>query len=183
LPVTRRSLGGTGARPAALDRPRILFVGINPGMTSGRVGHNFAGPGNAFWRLLHAARITPELIAAVDDARLADFGCALVNLCQRTTRAASELTRRELERGRDRLAGIVAERQPALVALVGVTLAPIVLGRDVEPGPGAKRRRFAGARVFVVPNPSGLNATFATFDAKLLWFEKLARASRRQRAR
>ncbi len=167
-----------GTPEILIDRPRILFVGINPGMTSGRVGHNFAGPGNTFWRLLHAARITPELIAAADDARLADFGCGLVNLCRRTTRTASELKRRELERGRDRLAGIVAERQPALLALVGVTLAPIVLGRDIEPGPGAKRRRFAGARVFVVPNPSGLNASFPTFDAKLVWFEKLARASR-----
>lgn len=154
-------------------RPRILFVGINPGMTSGRVGHHFAGPGNPFYRLLHEAELIPELIAAEDDQRLAEWGYALVNLVARPTRTAAELERPELERGKKRLLDTIREIRPQVVALVGVTLYPIVCGRSDEPGPGAKRELLAGARVFVLPNPSGLNATFPTFEAKLPWFQKL----------
>ena len=159
------------------DRPDVLFVGINPGLTSGRVGHHFAGPGNPFYRLLHAAGFTPIELAAADDQRLAEWRLALVNLCNRTTRTAAELTRAELVRGRRALEQKVRAMQPTLVALVGVTLYPIAIDApraERVPGPGEKPQRFAGARVFVLPNPSGLNASFPSFAAKLVWFEQLA---------
>ena len=159
------------------DHPRILFVGINPGRTSGRVGHHFAGAGNPFWRLLHAAGLVPVVLPAIEDQRLAEFGYALTNLCPRPTRTAAELTKTELARGVTRLRAKVAAMEPAVVALVGITLAPLVLGRDVEPGPGAKRARLAGARVFVLPNPSGLNASFPGFASKLRWFAELEKLS------
>lgn len=163
-------------RDITCDEPAILFVGINPGSTSGRVGHHFAGPGNAFWRLLHAARLTPFELRPDEDGRLPEFGLALVNMASRTTRTAAELTRAELVRGRDHLLAKVRTMQPAVVALVGVTLYPLLVGTKAakaSPGPGPKPELVEGARLFVVPNPSGLNATFPTFEAKLPWFRDL----------
>jgi TDG/mug DNA glycosylase family protein len=156
------------------DRPRLLLVGINPGLRSGALGHHFAGKGNPFWRLLHAAGLTPELLEAEDDTRLAEFGIALTNLCARPTRAASELTRDELERGRAALVRKCRTLQPQVVALVGVTLYAQVFGaRTGGGGPGPKPDRLAGAPVFVVPNPSGLNASFPGFAHKLIWYVRL----------
>jgi len=157
-------------------RPRILFVGINPGSTSGAVGHHFAGPGNPFWRLLHAAKLTPVALRADEDGRLPGYGLALCNLVTRTTRAASELSRAELQRGRTRLLRIIREIEPRVVALVGVTLYPVLCGTGAAkavPGAGPKPELVEGARLFVVPNPSGLNASYPSFDAKLVWFSAL----------
>jgi TDG/mug DNA glycosylase family protein len=157
--------------------PDILFVGINPGRASGTVGHHFAGPGNPFYRLLHAAKLTPVELVAADDQRLVEYHLALVNLCARPTKTAAELTRAELHAGRRALVKKVRAMQPRVVALVGITLYPIVFAgepkSELVPGPGAKPQRLEGARVFVVPNPSGLNASFPTFDAKLPWFQQL----------
>lgn len=163
-------------RDIACKNPAILFVGINPGATSGRVGHHFAGPGNTFWRLLHAAKLTPVELRPDEDARLPEFDLALVNMASRTTRTAAELTRAELVRGRGTLLAKVRTMQPAVVALVGVTLYPLLVGpkaAKASPGPGPKPELVEGARLFVVPNPSGLNATFPTFEAKLPWFRDL----------
>jgi TDG/mug DNA glycosylase family protein len=156
------------------DKPKILFVGINPGARSGKLGHHFAGKGNPFWRLLHAAGLTPVEIPAVEDHRLAEYGYALTNLAARPTRSASDLKKHELVRGRRQLLAKIEAMRPRVVALVGITLYPIVVERGATPGPGAKPERLAGARLFVVPNPSGLNASFPGFAAKLVWFEQLA---------
>ena len=83
-------------RDVVVERPRLLLVGINPGLRSGAVGHHFAGNGNPFWRLLHAAGLTPVAIAYEEDQRLAEFGIALTNLCPRATRTAAELTPTEI---------------------------------------------------------------------------------------
>jgi TDG/mug DNA glycosylase family protein len=114
------------------------------------------------------------VLKAVDDQRLAEFGHALVNLCARPTQLASELTSTELAAGRVALLKKIRAMQPAVVALVGVTLYPIVCGRGGPAGPGAKDDTLEGARVFVVPNPSGLNASFPTFADKAPWFVRLA---------
>jgi TDG/mug DNA glycosylase family protein len=155
-----------------VDRPRLLLVGINPGLRSGALRHHFAGRGNPFWRLLHAARLTPVLLDFSDDWRLAEFGIALTNLCPRTTRTAAELTRAEIVRGRATLARKIARWRPAVVAFVGVSLYAMFFGRSAG-GPGAKPDVISGARVFVVPNPSGLNASYPGFAHKLVWFKKL----------
>ena len=172
-------------RDVITKRPTILFVGINPGTTSGKVGHHFAGPGNPFWKLLHASGITPVELRAEEDQRLAEFGYALTNLVARTTKTAAELSRKELVRGRERLHEKVRAMKPHVIALVGVTLYPVVFGltgKLAAPGPGPKPERLEGARVFVVPNPSGLNASFPGFASKLVWFEQLARFARRIRS-
>ena len=156
-------------------RPRLMLVGINPGRRSGALGHHFAGNGNPFWRLLHASGLTPEPIDYLEDHRLAELGIALTNLCPRTTRTAAELRPEEIARGRATLARKIARWRPAVVAFVGVTLYRLALGRKAAgpPGPGPKPDRPSGARVFVVPNPSGLNASFPGFAHKLVWFRRL----------
>ncbi len=161
-------------RDVAPRRPRLLLVGINPGLRSGTVGHHFAGNGNPFWRLLHASGLTPVLLPYEEDRRLGEFGVALTNLCARTTRTAAELTQAEIAAGRSILARKIARWRPAVVAFVGVTLYGLYFGKAAStPGPGAKPETIAGARVFVVPNPSGLNASFPGFAHKLVWFERL----------
>jgi TDG/mug DNA glycosylase family protein len=160
-------------RDVVVSAPRLLLVGINPGLRSGAVGHHFAGNGNPFWRLLHAARLTPVLIDYAEDQRLAEFGIALTNLCPRTTRTAAELTRAEIARGHVVLERKIGAWRPAVVAFVGVSLYRTYFGVADGPGPGPKRERIAASRVFVVPNPSGLNASFPGFDSKLIWFKRL----------
>ena len=122
---------------------------------------------------MHKAGLTPVLLDFTQDRRLATFGIALTNLCPRTTRTAAELSRAEIARGRDALARKIARWRPAVVAFVGVSLYPLYFGRVATGGPGAKPETISGARVFVVPNPSGLNASYPGFEHKLVWFRRL----------
>jgi TDG/mug DNA glycosylase family protein len=161
--------------PRLCRRPRILFVGINPSLHSAHAGHHFAGPGNPFYRLLHAAGLVPEPMTFVDDVRLPRLGLALTNIAERATREASELTPLDYARGRVRLARTIARIRPRVVAFVGRTAYREFIGAAASPGPGAKPERIAGAAVFVVPNPSGRNAAFPGFDDKLVWFRRLRR--------
>jgi TDG/mug DNA glycosylase family protein len=153
--------------------PRLLLVGINPGRRSGAVGHHFAGNGNPFWRLLYEARLIPEALTYDQDRRLGEFGVALTNLCPRTTRTAAELTTPEIDRGRRALARKVQRLRPRVVCFVGLSLYQMYFRRPQSGGAGEKPETIAGARVFVVPNPSGLNASFPGFQHKLVWFEAL----------
>jgi TDG/mug DNA glycosylase family protein len=160
-------------KDVVVDRPRVLLVGINPGLRSGALGHHFAGRGNPFWRLLAASGLTPVLIDAAENQRLAGFGIALTNLCPRATRTAAELSRAEIERGRATLARKIARWRPDVVAFVGVSLYAMFFRRSSGGGAGPKTETISGARVFVVPNPSGLNASYPGFAHKLVWFKKL----------
>jgi TDG/mug DNA glycosylase family protein len=156
-----------------IPHPRILFVGINPSVRSEQIGHHFGSPANPFWRLLHAARLVPEELTYVEDHRLVEFGLALTNLCPRATRAASELSRAEMDRGREALDVKIRRIQPEVVAFVGITIYRHFFGPGSDGGAGPKQRQIHGARVFVLPNPSGLNAAFPGFKDKLVWFERL----------
>jgi TDG/mug DNA glycosylase family protein len=156
-------------------RPRILFVGINPSLRSEQVGHHFASPGNPFWRLLHAAQLVPEELKCEDDGRLVEFDLAMTNLCARATRAAAELSTAEMIAGQRILARKIRRVRPRVVAFVGVSIYRRFFAVAVAQGAGAgpKDERIFGARVFVLPNPSGLNASFPGFKDKLIWFERL----------
>jgi TDG/mug DNA glycosylase family protein len=160
-------------RDVVARRPKLLLVGINPGLRSGAVGHHFAGNGNPFWRLLYEARLIPRPLGYEEDQRLAEFGIALTNLCARTTRSAAELTRADIERGRRTLARKCARIRPCVVAFVGLSVYQMVFRLPRSGGAGEKPETIAGARVFVVPNPSGLNASFPGFQLKLVWFKAL----------
>src|SRR5262245_40588493 len=97
-------------------KPQILFVGINPSLTSARVGHHFASPGNPFYRLLHAAGFVPTPVTFEDDVRLPELGLGLTNIVARATREASELTAADYARGRRQLSRLIGEVRPSVVA-------------------------------------------------------------------
>jgi TDG/mug DNA glycosylase family protein len=160
-------------RDVVAPQLRALFVGINPGLRSWELGHNFAGRGNPFWRLLHAAGLIDRPIEFTEERRLLDCGFGITNVCARPTRSAGELSRAELAAGARALERRVRRLRPAVVVFVGLTIYQQIFGRLATPGAGAKPERFGGARVFVVPNPSGLNASFPGFAHKLVWFEAL----------
>jgi TDG/mug DNA glycosylase family protein len=160
-------------RDVVVEHPRLLLVGINPGLRSGATRHHFAGRGNPFWRLLHAVQLVPELLTPEEDERLAEFGIALTNICPRVTRTAAELTSEEMESGRRALARKIEKIRPRVVAFVGLSVYQAFFGLKKSGGAGPKPERIAGARVFVVPNPSGLNASYPGFADKLVWYEAL----------
>jgi len=153
---------------------RILLVAINPAPDSASAGLHFATTRNPFWRLLHEAGLTPRQLAPHEARELVEHGIGLVSLVQRPTAAAAELSRAELRAGAATLAKTVARLQPQSIALLGLTLFPYVFPDADEPGPGAKRVTLAGARVFVLPNPSGRNRAYPGFAAKLVWYRALA---------
>lgn len=159
-------------------RPRILFVGINPGMTSALVNHHFAGPSNRFWRLLHESGITPELLKPEWDDRMLEWGYGLTNLVPRPTPGIDTLSSEEYVAGLRVLRRKIRRLEPALVALIGVTLGRFVFGRRAgEPmALGLQAESLAGARVFVLPNPSGRNAHFS-YAQMLATYRALARLS------
>ncbi|MGH8011930.1 MAG: mismatch-specific DNA-glycosylase [Candidatus Binataceae bacterium] len=155
-----------------MPHPRILFVGINPSLRSERVGHHFAGPGNPFWRLLYAAGLILEPLGHEQDARITEFGLALTNLCPRATRAASELGSGEINLGKHALINKIERLSPEVVAFVGISIYRQFFKASAG-GAGPKPERIAGVHIFVLPNPSGLNASFPGFTDKLVWFKRL----------
>jgi TDG/mug DNA glycosylase family protein len=160
-------------RDILMPNPRILFVGINPSIRSAEVGHHFASPGNPFWKLLYAAELVPQPLTCEQDGRLIEFGLALTNLCPRPTRSAAELTAREMARGKTMLAGKIVRVSPHIVAFVGISIYRHFFKIPAGDGAGPKPQKIGVARVFALPNPSGLNASFPGFKDKLIWFEKL----------
>lgn len=154
----------------------MLFVGINPGVRSAAIGHHFAGYSNRFWKLLFDARVVPEAIRAEDDRRLPEWGIGITNLIPRMTPGIDTLRPDEYVAGERTLRRKVRRWKPDVVVFVGVTLYRAVSrlrpGAAVRLGP--QRETFEGARVFVVPNPSGRNANF-TYAEMLRAFRALRR--------
>ena len=155
---------------------RVLLVGINPGVRSSQVGHHFAGPSNRFWKLLYESRLVSEPIGVADDERLHEWGFGITNLIPRPTPGIDTLRPDEYVAGAKTLRRKVRRLKPEVVAFVGVTLFRSVFGR--RPGQpvalGAQAERLEGARVFVLPNPSGRNANF-TYAQMLAAFRSLTR--------
>jgi double-stranded uracil-DNA glycosylase len=135
----------------------VLFAGINPSLRSAEVGHHFARPGNRFWPAIHLAGFTPRRLRPEEDASLPRHGVGLTNLAPRPTRAASELTPAELRAGAAVLDAFVRRWQPRLVAVLGVTAWRTAFGRPGA-GLGLQDDPVGGRPVWVLPNPSGLNA-------------------------
>lgn len=154
----------------------MLFVGINPGVRSATVGHHFAGYSNRFWKLLHDARLVPVPLRPEDDRRLPDFGLGITNLIPRTTPGIGTLRPGEYVAGEGVLRRKVRRWRPEVVAFVGVTLFRTVFARRAADrvALGPQPERFEGARVFVLPNPSGRNANFS-YREMLAAFRRLRR--------
>jgi TDG/mug DNA glycosylase family protein len=159
-------------------RLELLIVAINPSVHSEAAGHSFASKGNPFWRLLHASGLTPVQLRPEEERRLLEFKIGLTSGVQRATKTAAELTRAEQLAGAKRIEELVKKLRPKTVALLGLTLYPIFFPGGKERGPGLKDARIAGSRLFVLPNPSGLNRAYPGFDKKLIWYRALAESMR-----
>ena len=135
----------------------VLFCGINPGLYSAATGWHFARPGNRFWAALHGAGFTPRRLEPSEQDLLAGYGLGITNLVARATAQAAELHSTELKAGREHLAALTSSHRPRVVAIAGVTAYRTAFGQKgavVGPQPD----RLGGARMWVLPNPSGLNA-------------------------
>jgi len=137
----------------------VLFVGINPSLYSAAVGHHYARPGNRFWPALHRAGMTPRLLHASEDRLLPQWGGGLTNLAARPTAKASELSADELRGGGEILEEVVVRHRPRSVAVVGLTAYRHAFGAP-RAAVGRQGDTLGGAVVWVLPNPSGLNAHF-----------------------
>ena len=163
------------------DPPRLVFVGINPGLWTAATGTHFAHPSNRFYPALYEAGITPRELDRVDglsdtDRReLTDRGIAITNVVARATARASELSVAELRAGAQRLTRRLEAWWPAVVAIAGVTTYRTAFRR---PGAALGRQdvRLAGADLWVVPNPSGLNA-HETTASLAAWYREVAEAA------
>ena len=151
---------------------RVLFVGINPGVRSAQTGHHFAGFSNRFWKLLFEAGLVPERLTCEDDMKLPEFGYGITNLVRRPSPGIDTLVPSEYVEGWTALERKIRRYRPQVVALVGVTLWRAILPLlEIEDDERALLKRRAsvgpqpvtiqGARVHVLPNPSGRNANFS----------------------
>ena len=160
---------------------RVLFVGINPGLRSEATGHHFAGPSNRFWKLLFEAGLVPEPLTHEDDDRLPQWGFGITNIVPRATAGIDTLRPEEYRAGAARLLRKIDRHRPYVLACVGVTvwraLAEALDLAGVRGAPvalGFQRVRIHGARVCVLPNPSGRNANYS-YDEMLDAFRTLRR--------
>ncbi|MCF3963767.1 G/U mismatch-specific DNA glycosylase [Streptomyces fuscigenes] len=141
------------------DGLSILLVGINPGLSSAADGHHFATPGNRLWPALHRSGLTPELLDAPEEERLLGLGIGITSIVRRPTVRASELTRAEYEEGGEDLRRRVTAWRPAWLAMLGVTGYRAAFGMpDAIVGP--QPETLGPTRIWVLPNPSGLNAHY-----------------------
>jgi TDG/mug DNA glycosylase family protein len=154
---------------------KVLFCGINPSLYSAAVGHHFARPGNRFWPALHAAGFTEHVLSPFEDRELLGLGYGLTNIVARATAAADELSAEELVSGARRLERKVRRYRPGFLAFLGIS-AYRTAGLRPFAVPGRQAELLAGAGVWVLPNPSGLNAHYQLADLSRL-FEELRRAA------
>lgn len=154
---------------------RVLFCGINPGLYTAAVGHHFARPGNRFWPALHRSGFTDRLLSPFDERGLLKLGLGVTNVVAHATAAAAELTKDDFEKGGRRLKAKVLRYRPRFVAVLGVGAYRVAFA---EPKAiiGEQEERIAGARVWVLPNPSGLNANYQLPDLVRL-FRRLRAAA------
>jgi TDG/mug DNA glycosylase family protein len=140
---------------------RVLFCGINPSLYSAATGWHFARPGNRFWPALHLSGFTLRLLAPAEQDLLPGYGLGITNLAARATAQASELTDAELKAGAERLATVVERHRPRILSIAGVTAYRTAFGHP-RAVTGPQPPSPAGPRVWVLPNPSGLNAHWTT---------------------
>lgn len=147
---------------------RVLFVGINPGLYTAWSGHHFARPGNRFWPALHAAGFSTRLLHPSEQRELLKDGYGITNLVNRATAAADEVAPAEFAAGARALAAKVRRYRPRVVAFLGVGAYCHAFGLKTTTI-GRQASRLEGAEVWVLPNPSGLNANYQLPDLARLF--------------
>jgi double-stranded uracil-DNA glycosylase len=155
---------------------RVLLVGINPSLFSGWSGMHFARPGNRLWRTLHEAGFTDRRLAPSDAAAIDAAGLGITNLVARATARADELDAAEIRAGLEPLRVLVRRWNPAFVAFLGISTYRIAFAQP-KATVGQQDERFEGAGVWVLPNPSGLNAHYQQ-PALTAAYAALAKVSR-----
>jgi len=152
---------------------RVLFCGINPGVYSAAVGHHFARPGNRFWPALHAGGFTDHRFTPDEDHDLLKSSYGLTNIVERTTASAKELSNGELIEGVQRLDQMARKYQPQVLAILGVGAYRIGFQRP-QAAVGQQPERLADTVLWVLPNPSGLNAHYSLSNLATHFRELLA---------
>ena len=138
---------------------RVLFCGINPGLYTAAVGHHFARPGNRFWPALYQSGFTSRLVSPFEERELLQSGIGISNVVPFATASAAELTQDDFIAGGRRLAAKVKRHRPTVVAILGVGAYRHAFDRP-KAQIGEQPERIHDARVWVLPNPSGLNANY-----------------------
>ena len=155
----------------------VLFCGINPGLYSGAVRHHFARPGNRFWKALHASGFTPRVLGPFEEHELLEYSLGITNLVRRATATADHLHDDELRAGARTLRRKVARYQPSWVAFLGLTAYRVAFGRKTATV-GRQHATIAESQVWLLPNPSGLNAHYQLPDLAVVFGELRAAARR-----
>jgi TDG/mug DNA glycosylase family protein len=151
----------------------ILFCGINPGLYSAATGHHFARPGNRFWPALHRAGFTPRQVAPYEERELLTWGYGMTALVRRGTATAAELSAEELEAGARALVRKVRQYRPKVLTVLGVSAYRAAFGRPAA-RLGLQPERIGETAIWLLPNPSGLNANYQLADLTRLFQELLA---------
>ena len=154
---------------------RVLFCGINPGLYTAAVGHHFARPGNRFWPALYRSGFTDRLLSPFAERELLNLQIGVTNVVARATAAAAELTKDDFIKGGRRLRSKVRRYRPRIVAVLGVGAYRHAFAQP-KAVIGEQPERIGDARVWVLPNPSGLNANYQLPDLVRL-FRKLRAAA------
>lgn len=160
---------------------RVLFCGINPGLYTAAVGHHFARPGNRFWPVLHQAGFTPRQLSPFEERELLACGYGITNVVARATAAAAELSAAEFVSGGRALRAKVRRYRPRFLAVLGVGAYRAAFDRP-KAKTGRQEEELEGAAVWVLPNPSGLNANYQREDLVRL-FRELREAVEAQQGR
>ena len=153
---------------------RVLFCGINPGLYSGAVGHHFARPGNRFWPTLYVAGYTDRLLSPFEERELLNHGYGITNLVERATARADELSTDELLEGGQRLRTKALRYRPQVVAVVGISAYRVAFSRP-KATLGQQSDNVGSSVLWVLPNPSGLNAHYRPKELAVI-FGELRRA-------
>lgn len=138
---------------------KVLFCGINPGLMSAQTGHHFARPGNRFWPALHLSGFTPRQLKPAEQRELLEYGLGITNVVDKPSARADELTRAELVAGGEQLVAKVRDVQPEWLAVLGVTAYRDAFAERTA-AIGKQDRTIGTTRVWILPNPSGLNAHY-----------------------
>ena len=154
---------------------RVLFCGINPGLYTAAVGHHFARPGNRFWPALYNSGFTDRLLSPFDERELLNHNLGITNVVSHATASASEVTKEDFVKGGRTLRSKVRRYRPRIVAILGIEAYRKAFGR-VHVEVGEQEQTIGDARLWVLPNPSGLNASYQLKDFTRL-FRKLLKAA------
>lgn len=158
----------------------VLFCGINPGLYTAWSGHHFARPGNRFWPAIHRAGFTPRLLHPSEEQELLQYGCGVTNIVMRASVAAAELSTEELREGGQQLERKLLKYKPKYLAVLGIGAYKTAFGKP-KTKIGLQDEQIGSTKIWVLPNPSGLNANYKPAELADMFAELKSVVDKRQR--